>query len=208
MGSERYCLRWNNHQNNLLSVFSQLLHDELLVDVTLACEGHSLRAHKVILSACSTFFQELFVRHPDEHPIVILKDVKFGELRTLLEFMYKGEVSVEYEQLSTLLHTAETLRVKGLVDMSASEHASLHRMRSPSRSRSRSPPDMPLDLGTPKRHGSPPSPKPMLPPVAEHRDSLPTSDSEPEDIDVIPTFSLFQDKNILFHVHWSFKNQI
>jgi BTB/POZ domain len=188
MGSERYCLRWNNHQNNLLSVFSQLLHDELLVDVTLACEGHSLRAHKVILSACSTFFQELFVRHPDEHPIVILKDVKFGELRTLLEFMYKGEVSVEYEQLSTLLHTAETLRVKGLVDMSASEHASLHRMRR-SRSRSRSPPDMPLDLGTPKRPGSPPSPKPMmLPPVllAEHnRDSLPTSDSEPDDIDVI-----------------------
>lgn len=50
MGSEHYCLRWNNHQSNLLGVFSQLLHDESLVDVTLACsEGASIRAHKVLI---------------------------------------------------------------------------------------------------------------------------------------------------------------
>ncbi|XP_075234573.1 uncharacterized protein LOC142332173 isoform X2 [Lycorma delicatula] len=118
MGSEHYCLRWNNHQSNLLGVFSQLLQDESLVDVTLACsEGHSIRAHKVVLSACSSYFQSLFVDHPNRHPIVILKDVCFSELRTLVEFMYRGEVNVEYCQLSALLKTAESLKVKGLAEM-------------------------------------------------------------------------------------------
>lgn len=118
MGSDRYCLRWNNHQNNLLGVFSQLLQEESLVDVTLACsEGHSIRAHKVVLSACSSYFQSLFLDHPNRHPIIILKDVCFAELRTLVEFMYRGEVNLDYCQLPTFLRTAKSLQVKGLTEM-------------------------------------------------------------------------------------------
>ncbi|EDS34043.1 conserved hypothetical protein [Culex quinquefasciatus] len=65
----------------------------------------------VVLSACSSYFQTLFLDHPARHPIVILKDVRFAELRTLVDFMYKGEVNVEYCQLSALLKTAESLKV-------------------------------------------------------------------------------------------------
>ena len=119
---DHYCLRWTNHGSHVLSVFSQLLRDEALVDVTLAAEGQSLRAHKMVLSACSSFFRTLFVSHPERHPIIILKDTKFDELKTLLEYMYKGEVSVEYGQLGTLLKTAENLRVKGLAEVT-SNHA-------------------------------------------------------------------------------------
>lgn len=49
--------RWNNHQPNFISVFSSLLLNETLVDVTLAAEGRQLQAHKVVLSACSSYFQ-------------------------------------------------------------------------------------------------------------------------------------------------------
>ena len=115
---DHYCLRWTNHGSHVLGVFAQLLRDESLVDVTLAAEGRSLRAHKMVLSACSSFFRTLFVSHSEQrHPIVILKDTKFTELESLLQFMYKGEVSVEYGQLATLLKTAENLRVKGLADV-------------------------------------------------------------------------------------------
>lgn len=65
----------------------------------------------MVLSACSSYFQTLFLDHPARHPIVILKDVRFAELRTLVEFMYKGEVNVQYCQLSALLKTAESLKV-------------------------------------------------------------------------------------------------
>lgn len=71
----------------------------------------TLRLFQVVLSACSSYFQTLFLDHPDRHPIVILKDVRFVELRTLIEFMYKGEVNVQYCQLSELLKTADSLKV-------------------------------------------------------------------------------------------------
>lgn len=117
MSSQRFCLRWNNHQSNLLSVFDQLLHDESFVDVTLAVEGQLLRAHKMVLSACSPYFQALFVNHPDKHPIVILKDVPYADMRSLLDFMYRGEVSVDQDRLTAFLRVAESLRIKGLTEV-------------------------------------------------------------------------------------------
>ncbi|KAL7305747.1 hypothetical protein TKK_0001997 [Trichogramma kaykai] len=115
--NQRFCLRWNNHQNNMLSVFDQLLHDESFVDVTLGVEGQFLKAHKMVLSACSPYFQSLFVEHPDKHPIVILKDVPFSDMRSLLDFMYRGEVSVDQERLTEFLRVAESLRIKGLSEV-------------------------------------------------------------------------------------------
>jgi hypothetical protein len=115
--SQRFCLRWNNHQSNLLSVFEQLLQDESFVDVTLAVEGLYLKAHKMVLSACSPYFQTLFVNNPDKHPIVFLKDVPYSDMRSLLDFMYKGEVSVDQERLTAFLKVAESLRIKGLTEV-------------------------------------------------------------------------------------------
>ncbi|KAL0281655.1 UNVERIFIED_CONTAM: hypothetical protein PYX00_002576 [Menopon gallinae] len=117
VSSQRFCLRWNNHQSNLLSVFDQLLQDESFVDVTLAVDGQFLRAHKMVLSACSPYFQTLFTDHPDKHPIVILKDVPYTDMRCLLDFMYRGEVSVDQDRLTAFLKVAESLRIKGLTEV-------------------------------------------------------------------------------------------
>lgn len=42
-----FSLRWNNYQSNMTSVFHELLESQSFVDVTLACEYNSLKAHKV-----------------------------------------------------------------------------------------------------------------------------------------------------------------
>ncbi|RZF38917.1 hypothetical protein LSTR_LSTR005164 [Laodelphax striatellus] len=117
MAAQQFCLRWNNHQPNFISVFSNLLSSESLVDVTLAAEGKHVQAHKVVLSACSSYFQSLFTVNPCQHPIVILKDIKYSDLKTMIDFMYYGEVNVSQEQLPAILKTAETLKVKGLAEM-------------------------------------------------------------------------------------------
>ncbi|KPJ13709.1 Protein tramtrack, beta isoform [Papilio machaon] len=117
MATQRFCLRWNNHQSNMLSVFDQLLHAETFTDVTLAVDGQLLKAHKMVLSACSPYFQALFVNHQEKHPIVILKDVPYSDMKSLLDFMYRGEVSVDQERLTAFLKVAESLRIKGLTEV-------------------------------------------------------------------------------------------
>ena len=67
---QEFRLRWNNYQANLAQVFDQLLQSESFVDVTLTTdEGQSLKCHKVMLSACSPYFQQLFMENPCQHPI-------------------------------------------------------------------------------------------------------------------------------------------
>ncbi|XP_075163403.1 BTB-protein-VII isoform X1 [Haematobia irritans] len=117
MSVQQFCLRWNNHQPNFISVCSSLLHNGTLVDVTLAAEGRQLQAHKIVLSACSSYFQTLFTTNPCQHPIVILKDVQYDDLKTMVDFMYYGEVNVSQEQLPHILKTAEMLKIKGLAEM-------------------------------------------------------------------------------------------
>lgn len=47
---------------------------------------------------------------------MVLKDVKYAEIKAILEYMYRGEVNVAQDQLAALLKVAEALKVKGLVE--------------------------------------------------------------------------------------------
>lgn len=58
--SQQFSLRWNNYLKHITCAFDTLRTDEDLVDVTLSCEGKRIRAHKMLLSACSTYFRDLF----------------------------------------------------------------------------------------------------------------------------------------------------
>ena len=40
MASEKYKLKWSKYESNILAVFSALLENETLSDVTLFCEGN------------------------------------------------------------------------------------------------------------------------------------------------------------------------
>lgn len=119
--SQQFCLRWNNYQTNLTSVFDQLLQNESFVDVTLACDSKSIKAHKIVLSACSPYFQSLFIDNPCQHPVIIMRDVKWPELKAAVEFMYKGEINVSQEQIGPLLRVAEMLKIRGLADVNGEQ---------------------------------------------------------------------------------------
>ncbi|KAF5288565.1 hypothetical protein FQA39_LY15344 [Lamprigera yunnana] len=115
MVSEQYCLKWNDFQKTILNAFGSLQDTQDLADVTLTCEGIRIKAHKIVLSACSPYFRTIFKDNPCSHPIVILKDVFYQDLIAVLNFMYQGEVLITQHNLNSFLQTAQTLQVSGLV---------------------------------------------------------------------------------------------
>jgi len=111
---EKFCLRWNDFENNISTSFRELRDDKDFFDVTLACDDNQLQAHKVILSACSPFFRSILKKNPHQHPLLYLKGVKYENILSVLNFMYHGEVNIAQEDLNNFLAVAEDLQVKGL----------------------------------------------------------------------------------------------
>ncbi|XP_013140970.1 PREDICTED: zinc finger and BTB domain-containing protein 44-like isoform X2 [Papilio polytes] len=114
VSDKTFHLKWNNHLQNLSQLFTTIYSSSALADVTLSCRDGTLKAHKLVLSACSPYFEQIFKDNPCQHPIVILKGIPFSEINLLVEFMYKGSVDVQELDLQSLMHTASELEIRGL----------------------------------------------------------------------------------------------
>ena len=87
--------------------------------LVLSALGQIFKAHRLVLSACSTHFQTLFSHTPINAPInnqlyVILDGTRADDLQILLHFMYRGEAYLHQDRINSVLRTAEVLQVKGL----------------------------------------------------------------------------------------------
>ncbi|PBC31809.1 Transcription factor GAGA [Apis cerana cerana] len=116
MGSsgQLYSLSWGEFSSSLASAVQLLRGHGDLVDVTLAAGGRSFPAHKIVLCAASPFLLDLLKSTPCQHPVVMLAGIGADDLESLLEFVYRGEVSVEPSQLPSLLQAAHCLCIHGL----------------------------------------------------------------------------------------------
>ena len=113
--SEKFCLRWNDFETNIRESFRQLRLENDLFDVTLACDDdQQIEAHKIVLSAGSQFFRNLFQKTKHPHPFIFFKGIQKAELEAVMDFLYNGETSVVQEELNKFLETSQNLQIKGL----------------------------------------------------------------------------------------------
>ena len=94
-----------------------LREDQRLFDVTLVIDdGQHIKAHKIILSAGSHFFSDIFLKSNKTNMLIYLKGIHSIQLEHLLDFFYNGEASVGKEELKEFLKTGTDLGVKSFED--------------------------------------------------------------------------------------------
>lgn len=91
-----------------------------LCDVTLHVGGEQILAHKVVLAACSNYFQAMFTRGMKEanlSDVEILEPSVSGEsVRSLVDFAYTYEIHVTQFNVQPLLITAMFLEMRYVVE--------------------------------------------------------------------------------------------
>ncbi|XP_047478285.1 myeloid zinc finger 1-like isoform X6 [Penaeus chinensis] len=172
MGDGMLSLYWNNHKATFCHILATLREKERYTDATLACDGKFYPVHKLVLSTCSEYFENMFEHTPCKHPIIVLKDVKPDELEALLSYMYAGVVSVAQNDLARLIKAAEMLQIKGLAVPDEPPPSEESRKQAPARStREERVSPQPKrrrreENGTPSHGGSQPSSSPPSSPRA------------------------------------------
>lgn len=65
-----------------------------------------------MLAAASKYFEELFVTLDQNHPVIVLKDVKVKYLILILEYVYTGQVDLTTDDIKEFNRVADSLQIK------------------------------------------------------------------------------------------------
>ena len=116
MSNEKFCLKWNDFQSTVSRSFGSLREEQDFVDVTLVSDDEvQIPAHRLVLSASSSFFKTILKKNIHSHPLVYLSGVTSANLGFILDYIYLGEVQIYQEQLDDFLDIAQKLRIEGLI---------------------------------------------------------------------------------------------
>ena len=112
-------LCWNDHSAEISTHFNHLFLNSWISDVTLICSNlEKIFAHKILLCAASDYFESVFKSLDDgwmqKNPVLLLKEIDAGHVKSVLEFVYTGRVNIEEVELSGVLNAAKLLGIKGL----------------------------------------------------------------------------------------------
>ena len=116
--SDRFYLKWNNFKDNIVKSFTYLREEKNLFDVTLVSNDHKhLSAHKLVLTASSEYFREIFKKSnfSQFQLMLCLEGVNSQELNNVLEYIYNGEIKIYQHELERFMEIAERYKLQGLI---------------------------------------------------------------------------------------------
>ena len=124
--SDKFCLKWNDFQTTVSSSFKTFRQEEDFCDVTLVSDDEvQMSAHKLIVSACSSFFKSILKKNPHTSPLLYLSGVDSTNLGYILDYIYQGEVQLFQDHLNPFMEVAQKLKIEGLLSKHEEEESPL-----------------------------------------------------------------------------------
>ena len=128
MAEGSFHLAWNSAEREatVLGSLAALQKSGECSDVSLiSSDDGMLRAHRVVLAACSPFFREVFSKNSVANLSLYMSGLKQVDLEAILDFMYRGQTEVPMADLEAFIWAAKELRVLGLTNMDVGPGAEL-----------------------------------------------------------------------------------
>ena len=115
---DQFKLIWNDFSTNVVRSFSSLRNTTDFSDVTLvSSDQEKIPAHKVILSTCSEYFNNILKdkEYSSSKLLLCLENIKSSELSDILDYIYNGEVKILEKNIERFLEIAKRFQLDGLI---------------------------------------------------------------------------------------------
>ena len=101
MDQEKYTLTWHTYPDHLRGMMKEMMMSEDFADVNLVTDDKkTVKAHRNILSACSSVFKHILqMETTNNHPVIYMRGIQYSELESILQFMYLGEAKFYEERM-------------------------------------------------------------------------------------------------------------
>lgn len=101
------------HGRKAFGVFQEMRSNTEFCDVVLKVSNLTLHAHRLILAGISPFFrQEFSAKGSEQNEILLPKDVNPDAARSILDFIYTGELTANLKNVQDLLYVARMFQVR------------------------------------------------------------------------------------------------
>ena len=115
MKMEKLKYIWHTFMPQICDLLKELQQSKKFCDVTLVCDDQKqLKAHKFILSACSSVFKNMFENGDSTSSTIYLRGVKSQDMDSVLQFLYLGETTIHQNSVDEFLNVAKDLGIEGI----------------------------------------------------------------------------------------------
>lgn len=106
------------HTSEAFSNLSEMRSSKKLCDVVIKAGPYTINAHRVILAACSCYFNAMFSGSniESQRGVVHFKDFSPDAIKNLIDFCYNSTLTIDESSVQELLPVANLFEMKGIVD--------------------------------------------------------------------------------------------